>query len=173
MELINNCPLMKIMVKQIKGDDYNNPILWQYQRLDDISQSLNIDINEHTQRIILALYLEKIYKPFDDYLINDHPEAFHIHRNCRYTSDMEYHALHEYLKINGFTEGNIYQFIEIDKNNRDYFQQYRKTAGNRYFDKYGNGQLKQNDYDSIKFKKYNYTYINEDICETELSQLSI
>jgi hypothetical protein len=168
----NNCPLIFIMNKQIKGDDYNNPLLWHYERLDNIANILNIDINESIQRNILATYLEKIYKPFDDYLINEHQEAFIRHRNSRYASDMEYHALHEYLKIKGFTKDNVCQFIEIDRYNRYFFRKYREEGQNKYFNKYGQGQLKINDYNSNIFKKYSYICIYEDK-DFGISQLSI
>lgn len=68
---MNNCPLMKIMCEQIKGDDYNNPLLWQYERIDEICNSLKIYIiDTQLQRKCLSIYLEDIYKSFDDYLLN-------------------------------------------------------------------------------------------------------
>jgi hypothetical protein len=178
---------MKNMCDQIKGDDYNNPLLWQYERIDEICNSLKIDIiDTPLQRKCLAVYLEDIYKSFDDYLINKHPEAFIVHRNNRYSSDMEYHALHKYLKINSFTfkkflksffkpnriqrnilryfferftQENVNKFIEIDNNDRNIFEKYRDEAESRYFGKYGsNQQLNYSNYDSKIFEKYKYKY---------------
>jgi hypothetical protein len=154
----DECKLIKLMKHQIKGDDYNNPLLWIYERIDDITKKININIDEPIYRNMLSLYLEDIYKPFDEYLMKNHQEAFIRHRNNRFSSDMEYHALHEYLKENNFTQENVIKFIEIDMNDRKTFKSFRDYAEIRYFDKYGSYQLKYSDY-SNNIIKYKYDYL--------------
>ena len=160
----NKCPLIKIIDFQMRGDDYNCPKYWQFERIDDIAKSLNIDmIDKPLQRSCLASYLKDMYKPFNDYLKNNHSHVFARHRNSRYASDLEYHALHEYLKINGFTKVNVNKFIEIDNNDRNVFNNDRQEAIPMYFGKYGSiKNIKESDYDCNKFEKYRYSYIYTD-----------
>ena len=156
----DNCELIKLMQGQILGDDYNtsSEILWIYERIDTISEKLNICIDEPLQRNILLSYLKEMYNPFNEYLHNNHKEAFERHRNGRYSFVLEYHALHEYLKINGFTKDNVINYIFIDKNNRNIFQDFRDQGNCRYFNKTGQNELKHSDYTSLKNKKYSYNY---------------
>ncbi len=144
----------------MRGDDYNCPKLWQFERIDDIVKSLNIDmIDKSLQRKCLAAYLKDMYQPFNTYLKNEYPYVFSRCRNSRYASDLEYHALHEYLKINGFTKENVEKFIEIDNNDRNIFDKCRSEAEFMYFGKYGSTKnLKESDYDYKLFEKYKYSY---------------
>lgn len=155
---MNKCSLMKIMNEQIIGDHYNNPILWEYERLNDIASHLNLNIDLDIHRQILAIYLKYIYKPFNNYLVEKHPNSFIKERNHRFRSNLEYHALHEYLKINNFTLEYVNKFIEIDNNDRTIFKKYRDYAECRYFCKISSYQLNYSDYDSNKFNRYKYKY---------------
>lgn len=162
---------MKIMNIQIIGDHYNPPLLWQYERIDEISSSLKMSIDTPIHREILAIYLEYIYQPFNDYLIEKIPDSFTRYRNSRYTSDLEYHALHEYLKINSFTKEYVNKYIEIDDNDRLFFSKQRSLAANRYFDKYSTSKLNIYYYDSNKFDKYKYSYDEIDIDQEYINEL--
>lgn len=162
MSTYENDLLMAIMSKQIQGDDYNNNhILWQYERLDDIIKCIHnknniIGLDTKIQRDALGGYLQYMYKPFDDYLTNECPDLFKMLRNGRYLTDLEYYALHEYLKTEGFTIENVNKFIELNKNNKEMFLSYKKKAVTIYFNKYGKGMLNESDYDSTKFERYRY-----------------
>jgi len=170
----NKCKLIKLINKQIKGDHYNDPLLWIYERIDDIIQYIHIDINEQLYRNKLADYLEDMYKPFEDYLINYHKDAFIRKRNNRFGSDIEYHALHEFLKQHGFNKENVIKFIEIDSNDRTIYKSFRDYASVRYFSKYSLYQLNKSDYNSEINKKYNYIYEDdENSIEYYCSQMSI
>ena len=138
------CDLMKYMNNQIKGDSYNHPLLWIYERIDNIANKQSLNIDEPLDRNNLLLYLIEMYKPFDEYL---------IHINEHNFSDLEYYALHEYLKIYGFTKENVNKFIEIDYNDRTYFQYCRDCANLKYFSKCRNHELKYYNYD-LNFLKY-------------------
>ena len=156
----DNCELIKLMKEQICADDYNrdNEMLWIYNRIDEISEKLNICIDEPLERNKLVKYLKEMYNLFNEYLNIHHKEAFERHRNDRYSYVLEYHALHEYLKNNGFIKDNVINFINIDKNNRDVFQDLRNQGNFIYFNKFGQNKLKHSDYTSLKSKKYSYTF---------------
>jgi len=161
MSEYENDLLMSIMNKQIQGDDYNYPVLWRYERLDNIMKCIgnknnSIGLDTKIQRNVLGEYLQYIYKPFDDYLKDEYPESFKMLRNGRYLSDLDYYALHKYLTIEGFTIENVNKFIELDKNNKEMFMFYKKEASKIYFNKYGKGNLNILNYDSSKFEKYRY-----------------
>ena len=57
---MNKCSLMKIMNQQILGDDYNPPLLWKYERIDEIAFILKMSINTSVHRENLAKYLDDI-----------------------------------------------------------------------------------------------------------------
>ena len=173
MSNYNNDPLLKIMKTQISGDDYNDPLLWWFKRIDDILTKLieQKTINEFTtiekplERAAFAAFINEIYKPFQTYIENEHPKVLNRERNGRYMYTIEWHALHEYLMKNGFTIENVNMFIMIDKQDRTIYQNIRDDALNLYFNKYRFGQLLKSKFYNLDgtplYERYMYSYIEE------------
>lgn len=152
------CPLMTLISQQIHTGDYipsSRAHCLKLQRLDEIARKMGCDINCSYQRADLAEHLEPLYGEFAAYIDECHSSAKTILRNGVCYATLEWHGLHQYLMVSGFTSSAVARYIKADKFDREIFHASRMTGEYTYFAKYP-GSFDESAYDASVAPRYCY-----------------
>ena len=130
-------PLMSMMNEQMIFGHYASDIvqmrLRSLERIDEIAGGACID--ELPDRLALANKLKPLYHEFDSYLLKELPEVFEEGRHGIVEASIEWHSLHLYLVMHGFTADAVAQYIAEDRRDRTTFHENRCSGHHIYYGK--------------------------------------
>ena len=130
-------PLMSMMNEQMIFGHYASDTvqmrLRALERIDEIAGDACID--ELPDRLALANKLKPLYHEFDSYLLKELPGVFEEGRHGMVPASIEWHSLHQYLVMHGFTADAVAQYIAEDRRDRATFDGNRCSGHHIYYGK--------------------------------------